>query len=178
MLWLISRLIIRLAILVSVSFVASPSLLVAQATQVRTMEVGGFLLTLGMTTESLTQGFGKTFKYEFNPSNSAFIFTNGDDTLAKIYVGRGRVVEIVKFINGAESSKAISVNAFKEFLEFRKVKTCAPIVDYEYPPNQELTTFRSSLYCGNVRFTTTLYFLSDKLARTDYELSVFSLPTR
>ena len=165
-----SCILIALALVVSVS----TSRVSAQSTDVTQLEVGGYVLRLGMTTEQLTQGIGKAFETEFNAGPSSFMFKQNDVNIARVFVKNGKVIEIDKLLRFKTRKEAVAI--VEEFFALRRTTVCRLQLDEQNPTDETKLTgiMITHTACGNVLFSSFLYFYSDNDTYTAFQLSIFS----
>lgn len=148
------------------------SRLSAQSTDVTQLEVGGYVLRLGMTTEQVTQGIGKAFKTQFNAGPSSFTFEQNDVVFARVYVENGRVTQIDKLVRFQTRNEGVSI--VKEFLALRRIAACRFTLDEENIGDETTGVIYTSTECGNVGLKSRVSFYSTGDIGTGFQLYIFS----
>lgn len=141
--------------------------------QVRQLEIGGYMVALGMTGEQLTQGIGKAFQYRFNPGINSYVFSQNDAIVARVFLKDGRARSIEKF--HTVNSRDDGVNAIEEFLSLRRTTNCTFALARDYSEIKEVKVLRTVLTCGNVDLSTEIYFLREDYQETLYAVSIRQL---
>ena len=163
-----SCILIALALVVSVS----TSRVSAQETDVTQLEVGGYVLRLGMTTEQLTQGIGKAFKTKFNAGPNSFTFEQNEVLIARAFVKNGKVMAIDKIITFKTRREGVAL--VKEFLGLRRTTVCRFVLDEEAIGDETMERLVTFTICGNVSLDSNLFLFPSENIGITFVLSIFS----
>ena len=147
----------------------------SQSTQTKRIDVGGYVLSLGMTTDQLIRGIGASFKYQFNQTENTFIFRNStDEPLANVSVSNGRVTYIQKiYADGTGNSlPALAKQAYRDFLDVRTTSACKLVLDEQDTAISDLKIIDLVTACGNALFVFRTFFGPKGAEQTTYYVSI------
>lgn len=121
--------------------------------------IGGYKISLGMSIEQVNGSLGSVFTASMIDSKS-WIYRQGDQSVAKVFLENGRVSQIVKFFgqgagNSSYSDRAIkeTKDAVEEFQNLSKGFSCYRLQGEDSPngPGYQLN-FRCGPYLFNLEF--------------------------
>jgi hypothetical protein len=145
--------------------------LFGQAKPVRSIDVGGYALTLGMTTAQLIKGLGAAFKYQL-VRESRFIFSDPDgDMIAAVDTEAGTVWKIVKLYGPAGYETANK--AFADFVRIRKTANCTVRQEGSTISEVErVDLLTNTVSCGNVSLVTSSSYKDNQIKNTGYSITI------
>ena len=145
--------------------------LLGQANPVRSIDVGGYALTLGMTTAQLIKGLGAAFKYQL-VRESRFIFSGPDGNLiAAVDTEAGTVWQIAKLYSpqGYETAN----KAFAAFLKIRKTGNCTVRQEGNTISEVErVDLLTNTVSCGNASLVTSSSYKDNQIVNSGYTITI------
>jgi hypothetical protein len=134
----------------------------SQPPKAQSIEIAGYVLTLGMTTDALLKGFGTTFKYTFDNTTNSYTFEGTDRyPLSEVRISSGRVIMIDKFFwtntDRTKNDKTATISAYNEFVNLRKTASCT-LRKLDFDDIAEMSRFSTITMCGNVQLESRYIF--------------------